>query len=153
MKAKRLVDLFKKNLARSSQETDQDINYTYILLPDNKPKTIGRHPNCDIVTSNSPLARTVSRCHAEIVYETNGTMAIWNKKGRNGTYISREKDSENPNGKPERIEVTERTQIYDKDIIQLGPLYCLMVLPYDEKAEESKDDTIRKADTETDLKV
>jgi pSer/pThr/pTyr-binding forkhead associated (FHA) protein len=154
MKAKKLVDLFKKDLAHNSQETDRDINYTHVISSDdNKPKTLGRGLDCDVVTSGHKLAQTVSRHHAEIVYAKDGTVSIWDRSSRNKTYISRKKDPSDSKSKTEKFEVKDRTQLFDNDIIQLGPDYCLMILPYDEKAEKTADETSRKSDTETDFDV
>jgi pSer/pThr/pTyr-binding forkhead associated (FHA) protein len=127
MKPKLLIDLV--------------LGFSNILPNDNKVRIMGRARDCDIKTSLKDVGGKVSKYHAKIKHEENGTVYLWDNKSKNGTYIER-------NG--ELIQIYTKEQIFSGDIIYLGMHYKLELRIEDIVAKTNEENRERLRDTQTD---
>jgi pSer/pThr/pTyr-binding forkhead associated (FHA) protein len=101
-----------------------DIENLYIIKP-GEMKTIGRGKDCGIRLTDP----TVSRHHAKIDYENDGTLFMWDLGSENGTFYKRFDEEER---------ITTKTQLFRGDIIRFGTKISLLLKKIDLIAEENK---------------
>lgn len=122
----------------------------HVIPNDNLERTIGRASDCQIRTlaeseynrnySNDKIkiARTVSRIHATVKHETDGTFYIWDNNSTHGTYLERDEENER---------IFRRKQIFPNEIIILGLGYKFNLESADIESEEKAEKRFRDEDT------
>lgn len=88
-------------------------NELYAINP-GEIKSIGRSNDCEIRL----LDPTVSRHHAKIMHEVDGTIYMWDTKSENGTYYTRNNETHRINSK---------TQVFSGDRINIGNKISLLL--------------------------
>ncbi len=127
--------------------TDLESNQEYVLPEDNKPKKIGRRPDCDISLSY----RTVSGYHATIIHEKGGSVYIWDNNSTNGTYITRGNTNEEIDVQENTRQLKTRTQVFKGDVIRLGKNTRLKLDTRDVEAERKAKEKQKLEDTLLDM--
>ena len=131
MKARILVDL--------SSEGE------YQIPNDHQIRTIGRDGSSYIaINTKIPNSGSVSKNHAEIICESDGSVYIINK-GRHGTIIERTDG--------EKIPVNNKEQLFENDSIILAGAYSFKLEYRDLESEKTKERRLRTGDTDPDLEL
>ncbi len=133
--------------------TDILANFHHELTADNKEKTIGRSPDCDIIVPPSQpgitydssvynLASKVSREHALIKQDKSGCVFLTPKSRKSPTFIGTKEN-------PYEEQIYETVQIFPGQYITLGKGYRFLLEPAkDNVAEKNYKDKFRRRDTD-----
>jgi len=126
MKSKVLIDL-----------RNQENKYEILA---GKIKIIGRHTSCDIVLE----LLIISKRHATLEHTVKGLVFIWDNNSKNGTYYER---------KGIEYKVTEKTQLFEDDILKITSSYTLRLESRDTEAEKKAKAKKSTADTSEEIKI
>ena len=87
---------------------------TIVVIPHGASKSVGRQDDADVVIAE----RSISKCHAHIETESDGTLTVIDAASRNGTRI---------NGR--KVKAKKRVPLRPGDIVVFGDVMCLFLSP------------------------